>query len=99
MEAMACGRAVVATDAGDVPSLVEDGKTGFVVPRRDEATLLARMVTLITDYDLCQRMGEAGRAKAERQFGLDRFVSETLVAYRVMGWSEGGVIGLSRGKA
>ena len=45
------------------------------------------MVTLITDYDLCQRMGEAGRAKAERQFGLDRFVSETLVAYRAMGWS------------
>jgi glycosyltransferase involved in cell wall biosynthesis len=33
MEAMACGRAVVATDSGDVPSLVEDGKTGFVVRR------------------------------------------------------------------
>jgi glycosyltransferase involved in cell wall biosynthesis len=33
MEAMACGRAVVATDAGDVPHLVEDGKTGFVVHR------------------------------------------------------------------
>lgn len=49
MEAMACGRAVVATDAGDVPSLVEDGKTGFVVPRGDEATLLARIVTLMTD--------------------------------------------------
>jgi glycosyltransferase involved in cell wall biosynthesis len=60
MEAMACGRAVVATDAGDVPSLVEDGKTGFVVARGDEATLLARMATLMTDPDLCQRMGEAG---------------------------------------
>ena len=88
MEAMACRRAVVATDAGDVPFLVEDGKTGFVVPRGDEATLLARMVTLMTDHDLCQRMGEAGRAKAERQFGLDRLVAETLAAYRAMGWQE-----------
>jgi glycosyltransferase involved in cell wall biosynthesis len=88
MEAMACGRAVVATDVGDVPSLVEDGKTGFVVPRGDEATLLARMVTLITDHDLVRRMGEAGRAKAVRQFGLDRLVSETLAAYRVMGWKD-----------
>jgi glycosyltransferase involved in cell wall biosynthesis len=86
MEAMACGRVVVTTDAGDVPSLVEDGKTGFVVPRGDEATLLARVVTLMTDHDLCRRMGEAGRAKAERQFGLDRLVSETLAAYRAMGW-------------
>ena len=88
MEAMASGRAVVATDAGDVPTLVEDGKTGFVVPRGDEATLLARMVTLMTDYDLCRRMGEAGRAKAEQQFGLDRLVSETLAAYRAMGWKD-----------
>ena len=88
MEAMACGRAVVATDAGDVPSLVEDGKTGFVVPRGDEATLLARMVTLMADHDLCRRMGEAGRVKAEQQFGLDRLVSETLAAYRAMGWQD-----------
>jgi glycosyltransferase involved in cell wall biosynthesis len=86
MEAMACGRAVIATDAGDVPSLVEEGKTGFVVPRGDEPALLTRMVALMTDYELCRRMGEAGRAKAEQQFGLDRFVSETLAAYRAMGW-------------
>jgi glycosyltransferase involved in cell wall biosynthesis len=88
MEAMACGRAVVATDAGDVPCLIEDGKTGFVVPRGDEAALLARIITLMTDHDLCRRMGEAGRVKAERQFGLDRLVSETLAAYRAMGWKD-----------
>jgi glycosyltransferase involved in cell wall biosynthesis len=88
MEAMACGRAVVATDAGDVPSLIENGKTGFVVRRGDDATLCSRMVTLMTDLDLCRTMGEAGRAQAERLFGLDRLVSETLAAYRAMGWKE-----------
>jgi glycosyltransferase involved in cell wall biosynthesis len=88
MEAMACGRAVIATDAGDVPFLVEDYKTGFVVPREDEATLVARMATLITNPDLCRRMGKAGRAKAERRFGLDRLVSETLAAYHALGWRD-----------
>jgi glycosyltransferase involved in cell wall biosynthesis len=86
MEAMACGRAVVATDAGDVPYLVEDGKTGFVVRRGDDTALAARMATLITQNDLCRRMGEAGRFKAEREFRLDRLVAETLNAYRASGW-------------
>jgi glycosyltransferase involved in cell wall biosynthesis len=88
MEAMACGRAVVATDVGDIPSLVDDGKTGFVVRRSADADLAERMARLMSDFDLCQRMGEAGRAKAERQFGLDRLVSETLAAYRAAGWKD-----------
>jgi glycosyltransferase involved in cell wall biosynthesis len=88
MEAMACGRAVVATDAGDIPSLVEDGKAGFVVRRGDEEALADRMAKLITDHDLCRRMGEAGRATAEREFGLDRLMSETFAAYRASGWKD-----------
>jgi glycosyltransferase involved in cell wall biosynthesis len=88
MEAMAFGRAVVATDAGDVPHLVEDGKTGFVVRRGDDATLVERMATLIMDRDLCRRMGEAGRVKAEREFGLDRLICDTLAAYQAIGWNQ-----------
>jgi len=88
LEAMASGRAVVATDAGDVPSLIEDGKTGFVVRRGDDAALVARMATLITDRDRCRRMGEAGRLKAEREFAVGRLVSETLAVYRSAGWRD-----------
>ena len=88
MEAMACGRAVVATDAGDVPHLVEDGKTGFVVRRGDDLKLVDCMARLIADRDLARRMGEAGRIKAEREFGLDRLVSKTLAAYRAAGWKD-----------
>ena len=88
MEAMACGRAVVATEVGDIPFLIEDGKTGFIVPRGDEETLVSHMVTLISDRNLCQRMGNAGRAKAEQEFGLARLVTETLSVYRAAGWKD-----------
>jgi glycosyltransferase involved in cell wall biosynthesis len=87
MEAMACGRAVVATDVGDIPYLVEEGKTGFVVRRGDDAMLVARMAMLIGNRAVCRRMGEAARVKAEQEFGLDRLVAETLTAYRAAGWS------------
>ncbi len=86
MEAMACGRAVVATDAGDAPYLMDNGKTGFVVPKEDEGALADRMATLLKDRDLCRRMGDAGRTKAEQVFGLERLRSETFSAYQAEGW-------------
>jgi glycosyltransferase involved in cell wall biosynthesis len=86
MEAMACGRPVISTDAGDVPYLVDDGTTGFVVSRGDDEALTERIIQLIRDRALCRRMGEAGRMKAEREFQLERLVSETFAAYRAAGW-------------
>ena len=88
MEAMASGRAVVATAVGDVPHLVEHGKTGFVVSHDDEFMLTENMATLMTDYHLCARMGKAAREKAEREFGLECLVAATLAAYRSAGWRQ-----------
>jgi glycosyltransferase involved in cell wall biosynthesis len=85
-EAMACGRAVVAMEAGDIPYLVDDDKTGFVVPNGNREKLVERMTTLIRDPNLCRRMGEAARAKAEREFTLERVVTEHLSVYRHAGW-------------
>jgi glycosyltransferase involved in cell wall biosynthesis len=86
MEAMACGRAVVATDSGDVPFLIEEGKTGFVVRRSDDGALCDRLETLISNRALCRQRGEAARVKAEREFGLDHLVERTFTAYRAAGW-------------
>ncbi|MDH4079249.1 MAG: glycosyltransferase family 4 protein [Nitrospira sp.] len=88
MEAMACGRAVVATNAGDVRYLIDDGKTGFVVPKEDESALADRIATLLKNGELCRKMGDAGRAKAEQLFGIDRLRSETFSAYRAEGWED-----------
>jgi glycosyltransferase involved in cell wall biosynthesis len=86
LEAMSAGRAVVATDAGDIPRLIENGTTGFVVRRGDDTKLVDCIAKLLSDPDLCCRMGQAAREKAEREFGLDQLVSNTLAAYQAAGW-------------
>jgi glycosyltransferase involved in cell wall biosynthesis len=88
LEAMACGRAVVATDAGDIPVLVDEGMTGFVVRRGDDRSLAERIATLLKNPSVCHRMGLAGRAKAQKEFGIGQLVSGTLKAYKRAGWKD-----------
>jgi glycosyltransferase involved in cell wall biosynthesis len=86
MEAMACARAVVATDAGHCPQLIEDGVTGFVVKRGDDETFAQRVATLIDDPGIARRMGQAGRSRIANEFGLHQLRDRTLLAYRTAGW-------------
>jgi glycosyltransferase involved in cell wall biosynthesis len=86
MEALAAGRAVVATDAGDVDKLIINGETGFVVALDDIETLVARIIDLVTDDGLAERMGKAAREYARREFSMARPLNEMLDVYRSAGW-------------
>ena len=61
LEAAAIGLPVVAGDSGGAPDAVLDGETGYVVPGRDQAQLVHRLATLLSDRGLAGRMGARGR--------------------------------------
>ncbi len=81
IDAMACGRPVVATTAGGIPELVVDGETGVLVAPRDHDAMALAITTLLKDEALRRRMGEAGRARARRLFSAERMVQDTLRVY------------------
>ena len=81
LDAMACSRAIVATRAGGIPEVVEDGVTGCLVPTRDHVALAQALVGLLKDDALRKRMGEAGLARVSERFTVDRMVAETAAAY------------------
>jgi glycosyltransferase involved in cell wall biosynthesis len=86
LDAMACSRAIVATRAGGIPEVVEDGVTGRLVPARDHAALAQAIVELLRDDALRKRMGGAGLARVSERFTVERMVDETAAAYvRVAG--------------
>jgi glycosyltransferase involved in cell wall biosynthesis len=81
IEAMACGKPVVVTDAGGACEAVVNGHTGFVVPARNPLDLADRLLALFEDKDLRESMGRAGRIKAEKFFGIEKNTEQTLRVY------------------
>ena len=82
LEAMAARRAVVATSAGGIPEVVDDGVTGLLVPPHDEPALAAALVALLADRERRDAMGAAGRARVEASFSVERMVEKTLAVYQ-----------------
>jgi colanic acid/amylovoran biosynthesis glycosyltransferase len=71
LEAQAMGLPVVCTDAGGLPENVQDGVTGFVVPRRDPAAMAERLARLASDGELRRTMGTSGRKRVEIHFRME----------------------------
>ncbi|RKR89885.1 glycosyltransferase involved in cell wall biosynthesis [Micromonospora pisi] len=70
LEAAASGRPVVGTDHGGIPEAVVDGVNGYLVPERDPAALAERLLALLVDPELSERLGAAGRTMVERRYDL-----------------------------
>jgi L-malate glycosyltransferase len=82
LDAMACGKPIVATTAGGIPEVVKDGKTGILVPPRDHDAMADAIIRLLTDENARRAMGEAGQARARVYFSAERMVQDTYDLYR-----------------
>ncbi len=71
LEAMACGKPIVAARAASVPETVSDGESGFLVDADDSDALARALTALLRDPDLRREMGEAGSRRVE-QYRADR---------------------------
>ncbi len=72
LEAAATGLPIIGSRVGGIPECILDGRTGFLVPERDEHALAQRMTELLDDPLERRQMGIAGRALVERQFDIHR---------------------------
>ena len=84
MEALASGLSVVATAVGDVPDLIQDGSTGFLVEPNDESALADRLKVLLQDRSLRSDMSRRGRAFVETHHSLDLLPAQLEALYRAV---------------
>jgi starch synthase len=88
LEAMACATPVVASAVGGIPEVVDDGRTGLLVPYTPDDTaafegaLAAALNRVLDDEALAKSLGAAGRQRAADEFGWDAIAARTVEVYR-----------------
>lgn len=81
LEAMSLGKPVVATHVDGIPEVIDEGVNGFLVAPRNPEQLALRILDLLSNDALRNRMGEEGRKKVRDGFGIERMVKEVEQVY------------------
>ena len=80
-ETMAMAKPMLVSDYAGLPENIDDGIDGWCVPVRDRGAIAAAVAEMLEHPERLRTMGNAARRKAEREFGLDRFIAATEAAY------------------
>jgi glycosyltransferase involved in cell wall biosynthesis len=81
LESLACGTPLIAFDIGPMSELVIPGKTGYLVPETDSASLSEGITRFLDEMDLQARMGEYCRQEALQKYDLKKQTDQYLVLY------------------
>jgi len=76
----------IGTTVDAMPEIIENGKTGFLVPPNDHKELADKLILLLEDENFMKRMGESGRRRVEKYFTWDIVVDRMTKEFeRVLG--------------
>lgn len=82
IEAMACGKAVVATDVDGTADVVVNNVTGYLVPSQNTEELAHKIIELLEDAELRTRFGKKGKERVEKFFSSDQMIRKYEVLYK-----------------
>ncbi len=91
LEGMLAGKLVIASDAGGVRELIDDGRTGFLATPGDDAELAESLARALADPPAAAALGAAARREAQQRFSLSRHVEEMCGVYERAMKGNGGV--------
>ena len=84
LEAMACGIPVVGSDTGGLKYSVAEGKTGFLVPPKDPASLARKIIQLLDDPQLAKKMGRNGLRRVRKLFTWKKVSLQIADVYKLV---------------
>lgn len=82
LEAMACGKPIIASNVGGIRSMIKHGKNGFLTKPKDVRALGTFIKRLYKDPNLRRKMGISSKRSVEKEFTISRMVDRTLKVYK-----------------
>lgn len=77
LEAMSAGLTIISTNVGAIPSMIDDGKTGFIIPPDDEQMLCDKIIWLKNHPYHCHQMGRNGKNRFIKNYSFDAYVQNS----------------------
>ncbi|MEO7539942.1 MAG: glycosyltransferase family 4 protein [Pyrinomonadaceae bacterium] len=84
VEAMSCGKAVVASDIEGLAEIIENGTSGLLVPAGDASALADAILSVFDDAEFGARLGENARARVGQKFTMDKMVGSWIECYKAI---------------
>jgi glycosyltransferase involved in cell wall biosynthesis len=81
VEAMATSRPVIASRVGGIPEYLSEGEAGLLVEPGNPTQIAEAILKILNDGPMAQRMGIAGRQRAEQLFSMEKWVADTMALY------------------
>lgn len=82
LEAMAYQCGIVATRVGGIPQMIEQEQTGLLIEPKDPEGLKSALQKLLSDPELCERLGKNARAKVQKEFSIEKSLQELIKIYQ-----------------
>ena len=82
LESMACSRPMIVTNTGGMPEIISDSVNGFVIPVKASEELASRIIQIMDNKDLRERLGETGRKMVETSYSKTDVAQATLNLYK-----------------
>jgi len=84
LDALAEGKAVVATDCGGIPEIIRDGETGRLVEPANPEALARGIIDVLRHPELARQMANRGRVLVQNQFSIEAMAENNLAVYRML---------------
>ncbi|MCM8780969.1 MAG: glycosyltransferase, partial [Candidatus Omnitrophica bacterium] len=84
LEAMASSKPVIVTNTGGVAEIIREGRTGLLVSPRDIQGMAKRLITLLQNRDLMQRMGREAKESLGNEFTVESMTNRTIDLYQII---------------